>query len=82
MTNAKRTVDIRKSKRTEGDATPVVVYDGAIVLDQPTEAEPVTFAEVQQLLTDAATENNIPGTAKVISAADLRLQWTDADLPP
>jgi hypothetical protein len=82
MSNAKRTVDINKRKRTEGEDPATVVYVASIVLDAPTEEEPVTLADVQELLADAATENSIPSTAKVTTGTRLDLQWTDADLPP
>jgi hypothetical protein len=82
MSNAKRTVNVNKRKRTEGDTVTEQVYDGSIVLDTPTEEEPVTLADVQALLEDVASENNIPLTAKVVQGATLSLQWTDADLEP
>lgn len=86
MTNANRTVNVNKRKRTEGDTVIENVYDGTIALDAPADPEDpeqlVTLADVQELLADIATENNIPLTARVTQGATLVLQWTDADLEP
>lgn len=82
MSNAKRTINITQDKRVEGNADPVVVYSGAIILDKPAVGEPVTLADVQQLLADTATENAIPLTALVVEGTTLNLRWTDADLTP
>ena len=78
----KYTADIRRVRRQEGTAEPVVSYDGSLILDRPTDDDPVTMAELPQLLAEAMANNDIPTTAQIREGVTLAIHWTDADLTP
>lgn len=79
---AKWSADVHRRREREGAEAPVVNYSAIVTLAAPTDENPVTMADLQQLLLDAMTENDIPETARVTEGAQLLVSWTDADLPP
>lgn len=74
------TVDIRTVRQQTPDGVQPTRYEAAISLPKPTGGTQVTVADLKQLLADLTANNDIPDTARLGEAIDLRLSWEAA--PP
>lgn len=70
----KRTTDIRRVSVVEGEASPVVAFEGTLTLDRADDA-PVTLDDLPGLLAAAMTESSIPGTAEVTQTVEIRIRY-------
>lgn len=70
----RRITDVRRVATVEGEDSPVVGYEGTLTLSKADD-DPVTLADLPDMLADAMTESSIPGTAVVTQDITIVIQY-------